>query len=142
MQYGLTLPDRQDWLSLITPIMQNALGHSIAQTNFRRISEADAFLAVLNTQPPDETVATELGIAFGMGKIVFLLHEESLRASTKGRYPLNPALFTRLPGGQGWRNWYFTSIDSITGTDSPLFSGATDAFEHKWADIPHLRLFP
>ena len=91
----------------------------IGQADLRDTREADAIFAVVNGVPPDEGVMVELGIAVALGKPTFLFRDDFRRATDSEEYPLNLMLFTGMPR-QGWRDYYYTSIDEIGAPEKAL----------------------
>ena len=61
----------------------------------------------------------ELGIAVALGKPTFLFRDDFRRATDSEEYPLNLMLFTGMPR-QGWRDYYYTSIEEIGAPDKAL----------------------
>ena len=61
----------------------------------------------------------ELGIAVALGKPTFLFRDDFRRATDSEEYPLNLMLFTGMPR-QGWRDYYYTSIDEIGAPEKAL----------------------
>ena len=93
--------------------------HRIGQADLRDVRDADAVFAVVNGVPPDEGVMVELGIAIALGKPTFLFRDDFRRATDSEEYPLNLMLFTGMPR-QGWRGYYYTSIEEIAAPDKAL----------------------
>ena len=93
--------------------------YGIGQADLRDAREADAVFAVVNGVPPDEGVMVELGIAVALGKPTFLFRDDFRRATDSEEYPLNLMLFTGMPR-QGWRDYYYTSIEEIGAPDKAL----------------------
>ena len=93
--------------------------YRIGQDDLRDAREADAIFAVVNGVPPDEGVMVELGIAVALGKPTFLFRDDFRRATDSEEYPLNLMLFTGMPR-QGWRDYYYTSIDEIGAPEKAL----------------------
>ena len=93
--------------------------YRIGQDDLSDAREADAIFAVVNGVPPDEGVMVELGIAVALGKPTFLFRDDFRRATDSEEYPLNLMLFTGMPR-QGWRDYYYTSIDEIGATEKAL----------------------
>ena len=93
--------------------------YRIGQADLRDVREADAIFAVVNGVPPDEGVMVELGIAVALGKPTFLFRDDFRRATDSEEYPLNLMLFTGMPR-QGWRDYYYTSIEEIGAPDKAL----------------------
>ena len=93
--------------------------YRIGQDDFRDTRDADAIFAVVNGVPPDEGVMVELGMAIALGKPTFLFRDDFRRATDSEEYPLNLMLFTGMPR-QGWRDYYYTSIDEIGAPDKAL----------------------
>ena len=93
--------------------------YRIGQADLRDTREADAIFAVVNGVPPDEGVMVELGIAVALGKPTFLFRDDFRRATDSEEYPLNLMLFTGMPR-QGWRDYYYTSIDEIGAPEKAL----------------------
>ena len=93
--------------------------YRIGQADLRDAREADAIFAVVNGVPPDEGVMVELGIAIALGKPTFLFRDDFRRATDSEEYPLNLMLFTGMPR-QGWRDYYYTSIEEIGAPDKAL----------------------
>ena len=93
--------------------------HRIGQADLRDVRDADAVFAVVNGVPPDEGVMVELGIAIALGKPTFLFRDDFRRATDSEEYPLNLMLFTGMPR-QGWRDYYYTSIEEIGAPDKAL----------------------
>ena len=86
--------------------------YRIGQADKRDTRDADSIFAVVNGVPPDEGVMVELGIAVALGKPTFLFRDDFRRATDSDEYPLNLMLFTGMPR-QGWRDYYYTSIEEI-----------------------------
>ena len=93
--------------------------YGIGQADLRDVRDADAVFAVVNGVPPDEGVMVELGIAVALGKPTFLFRDDFRRATDSEEYPLNLMLFTGMPR-QGWRDYYYTSIEEIGAPDKAL----------------------
>ena len=93
--------------------------YRIGQADFRDVRDSDAIFAVVNGVPPDEGVMVELGMATALGKPTFLFRDDFRRATDSEEYPLNLMLFTGLPE-QGWRDYYYTSVEEITAPDKAL----------------------
>ena len=93
--------------------------YGIGQADLRDVRDADAVFAVVNGVPPDEGVMVELGIAIALGKPTFLFRDDFRRATDSEEYPLNLMLFTGMPR-QGWRDYYYTSIEEIGAPDKAL----------------------
>ena len=93
--------------------------YRIGQADLRDVRDADAVFAVVNGVPPDEGVMVELGIAVALGKPTFLFRDDFRRATDSDEYPLNLMLFTGMPR-QGWRDYYYTSIEEIGAPDKAL----------------------
>ena len=93
--------------------------YRIGQADFRDVRDSDAIFAVVNGVPPDEGVMVELGMAIALGKPTFLFRDDFRRATDSEEYPLNLMLFTGLPE-QGWRNYYYTSVEEIAAPDKAL----------------------
>ena len=93
--------------------------YRIGQDDLSDAREADAIFAVVNGVPPDEGVMVELGIAVALGKPTFLFRDDFRRATDSEEYPLNLMLFTGMPR-QGWRDYYYTSIDEIGAPEKAL----------------------
>ncbi len=93
--------------------------YGIGQADLRDAREADAVFAVVNGVPPDEGVMVELGIAIALGKPTFLFRDDFRRATDSEEYPLNLMLFTGMPR-QGWRDYYYTSIEEVGAPDKAL----------------------
>ena len=93
--------------------------YGIGQADLRDVRDADATFAVVNGVPPDEGVMVELGIAVALGKPTFLFRDDFRRATDSEEYPLNLMLFTGMPR-QGWRDYYYTSIDEIGAPEKAL----------------------
>ena len=93
--------------------------YRIGQADLRDVRDADAVFAVVNGVPPDEGVMVELGIAVALGKPTFLFRDDFRRATDSEEYPLNLMLFTGMPR-QGWRDYYYTSIEEIGAPDKAL----------------------
>ena len=93
--------------------------YGIGQADLRDVRDADAVFAVVNGVPPDEGVMVELGIAISLGKQTFLFRDDFRRATDSEEYPLNLMLFTGMPR-QGWRDYYYTSIDEIGAPEKAL----------------------
>ena len=93
--------------------------YRIGQADKRDTRDADSIFAVVNGVPPDEGVMVELGIAVALGKPTFLFRDDFRRATDSDEYPLNLMLFTGMPR-QGWRDYYYTSIEEIGAPDKAL----------------------
>ena len=93
--------------------------YRIGQADLSDVREADAIFAVVNGVPPDEGVMVELGIAVALGKPTFLFRDDFRRATDSEEYPLNLMLFTGMPH-EGWRDYYYTSIEEIGAPDKAL----------------------
>ena len=93
--------------------------YRIGQKDYRDVVESDATFAVVNGVPPDEGVMVELGMAIALKKPTFLFRDDFRRATDSEEYPLNLMLFTGMPQ-QGWRDYYYTSVEEITSTDKAL----------------------
>lgn len=93
--------------------------YRIGQADFRDVRDSDAIFAVVNGVPPDEGVMVELGMAIALGKPTFLFRDDFRRATDSEEYPLNLMLFTGLPD-QGWRDFYYTSVEEIAAPDKAL----------------------
>lgn len=97
----------------------------IGQADFEDVREADAIFAVVNGAPPDEGVMVELGMAIALGKPTFLFRDDFRRVTDSENYPLNLMLFTGLPR-EGWRNWYYESIEALGDSEKALARWASD----------------
>ena len=93
--------------------------YRIGQADFRDVRDVDAIFAVVNGVPPDEGVMVELGMAIALGKPTFLFRDDFRRATDSEEYPLNLMLFTGMPQ-DGWRDYYYTSLDEIRSPDKAL----------------------
>ena len=98
--------------------------YRIGQADFRDVRDSDAIFAVVNGVPPDEGVMVELGMAIALGKPTFLFRDDFRRATDSEEYPLNLMLFTGLPE-QGWRDYYYMSVEEITAPDKALAKWAS-----------------
>ena len=100
-------------------ISEPGWAYRIGQADFRDVRESDAIFAVVNAVPPDEGVMVELGMAIALGKPTFLFRDDFRRVTDSEEYPLNLMLFTGLPE-QGWRDYYYTSVEEITTPQKAL----------------------
>ena len=91
----------------------------VGQKDFGDVVDSDATFAVVNGVPPDEGVMVELGMAIALGKPTFLFRDDFRRVTDSGQYPLNLMLFTGLPE-EGWRDFYYTSVEEITSPEKAL----------------------
>jgi nucleoside 2-deoxyribosyltransferase len=91
----------------------------VGQKDFRDVVDSDATFAVVNGVPPDEGVMVELGMAIALGKPTFLFRDDFRNVVESAEYPLNLMLFTGLPE-QGWRDYYYTSMEEITSPEKAL----------------------
>ena len=93
--------------------------YRVGQADFRDVAGSDATFAIVNGVPPDEGVMVELGMAIALGKPTFLFRDDFRRATDSEEYPLNLMLFTGMPG-EGWLDYYYTSVEEITDSDKAL----------------------
>ena len=93
--------------------------YRIGQKDFADVVNSDGIFAVVNGVPPDEGVMVELGMAIALGKPTFLFRDDFRRATDSEEYPLNLMLFTGMPE-DGWRDYYYTSLDEITAPEKAL----------------------
>ncbi len=100
--------------------------YRIGQADFQDVALADAIFAVVNGVPPDEGVMVELGMAIALGKPTFLFRDDFRRVVDSEQYPLNLMLFTGLPN-EGWRDYYYTSVEEIGSPEKALARWAKDA---------------
>ncbi len=100
--------------------------YRVAQQCLHDVGEADAVFAIVNGMPPDEGVMVELGVAFALGKPVFLYRDDFRRCTDSDHYPLNLMVFAGLPQ-QGWQAYWHDSLASITATDKALATWAQAA---------------
>ena len=98
---------------------QAGWAYRIGQKDYRDVRESDATFAVVNGVPPDEGVMVELGMAIALNKPTFLFRDDFRRATDSEEYPLNLMLFTGMPQ-DGWRAYYYTSVEEITAPDKAL----------------------
>ena len=99
--------------------LETGWAYRIGQADFRDVAESDAIFAVVNGVPPDEGVMVELGMAIALAKPTFLFRDDFRRVVDSEQYPLNLMLFTGLPE-QGWRDYFYTSVDEITSPEKAL----------------------
>ena len=99
--------------------LKEGWAYQIGQSDFRDVVAADAIFAVVNGVPPDEGVMVELGMAIAFNKPTFLFRDDLRRVVESEQYPLNLMLFTGLPQ-EGWRHYYYTSIDEIASPEKAL----------------------
>ena len=99
--------------------------YQIGQADFRDVRDSDAIFAVVNGVPPDEGVMVELGMAIALGRPTFLFRDDFRRATDSEEYPLNLMVFTGLPE-QGWRDFYYTSVEEIAAPEKALARWASD----------------
>ena len=93
--------------------------YGVAQQCLRDVREADALFAVVNGTPPDEGVMVELGVAYALGKPVFLFRDDFRRCTDSDHYPLNLMVYAGLPP-QGWEKFVYSSIASLSDPDKAL----------------------
>ncbi len=105
---------------------QEGWAYQVGQLDYSDVVESDATFAIVNGVPPDEGVMIELGMAIALKKPTFLFRDDFRRASESDQYPLNLMLFTGLPKN-GWRDYYYTSVNEITSPDKALA---------RWASTP------
>ena len=98
----------------------------MAQQCLNDVGEADAVFAIVNGTPPDEGVMVELGVAFALGKPVFLFRDDFRRCTDSDHYPLNLMVFAGLPE-QGWEAYVYESMASIGDSSKALA---------QWAESP------
>ena len=98
--------------------------YRIGQADFRDVRDSDAIFAVVNAVPPDEGVMVELGMAIALDKPTFLFRDDFRRVTDSEEYPLNLMLFTGLPE-QGWRDFYYTSVEEIADPNKALAKWAS-----------------
>ncbi|MCY4640449.1 MAG: nucleoside 2-deoxyribosyltransferase [Chloroflexi bacterium] len=98
----------------------------IGRADLEDVRAADAIFAVVNGVPPDEGVMVELGAAIALGKPTFLFRDDFRRATDSESYPLNLMLFTGLPR-EGWRDWYYESVEGITDPEKALARWALES---------------
>jgi nucleoside 2-deoxyribosyltransferase len=99
--------------------LQEGWAYRVGQKDFQDVVESDAIFAVVNGIPPDEGVMVELGMAIALGKPTFLFRDDFRNVVESAEYPLNLMLFTGLPE-QGWRDYYYTSMEEITSPEKAL----------------------
>ena len=99
--------------------LQEGWAYRVGQKDFQDVVESDAIFAVVNGIPPDEGVMVELGMAIALGKPTFLFRDDFRNVVESEEYPLNLMLFTGLPE-QGWRDYYYTSMEEITSLEKAL----------------------
>ena len=99
--------------------LQEGWAYRVGQKDFQDVVESDAIFAVVNGIPPDEGVMVELGMAIALGKPTFLFRDDFRNVVESEEYPLNLMLFTGLPE-QGWRDYYYTSMEEITSPEKAL----------------------
>ena len=99
--------------------LKEGWAYQVGRSDLRDVVAADAIFAVVNGVPPDEGVMVELGMAIAFGKPTFLFRDDLRRVVESEQYPLNLMLFTGLPE-EGWRNYYYTSIDEIASPEKAL----------------------
>lgn len=99
--------------------LKEGWAYEVGRSDLRDVVAADAIFAVVNGVPPDEGVMVELGMAIAFGKPTFLFRDDLRRVVESEQYPLNLMLFTGLPE-EGWRNYYYTSIDEIASPEKAL----------------------
>ena len=93
--------------------------YQVACADVRDVEQADGFFAIVNGTPPDEGVMVELGVAFALGKPVFLFRDDFRRCTDSDHYPLNLMAFAGLPE-QGWEAYMHASIASIGDSSKAL----------------------
>jgi nucleoside 2-deoxyribosyltransferase len=98
---------------------QPGTAYEVAMQDRRDVEQADGFFAIVNGNPPDEGVMIELGIAIALNKPIFLFRDDFRRCTDSDDYPLNLMLFCGLPK-EGWRDFYYESVDSLTDPDRSL----------------------
>ena len=99
--------------------LEEGWAYRVGQKDFQDVVESDAIFAVVNGIPPDEGVMVELGMAIALGKPTFLFRDDFRNVVESEEYPLNLMLFTGLPE-QGWRDYYYTSMEEITSPEKAL----------------------
>ena len=100
-------------------LQQPGWAYGVAQQCLRDVREADALFAVVNGTPPDEGVMVELGVAYALGKPVFLFRDDFRRCTDSDHYPLNLMVYAGLPP-QGWEKFVYSSIASLSDPDKAL----------------------
>ena len=98
---------------------QPGWAYGVAQQCLQDVREADGLFAIVNGTPPDEGVMVELGVAFALGKPVFLFRDDFRRCTDSDHYPLNLMAFAGLPE-QGWEAYMHASIASISDSSKAL----------------------
>ena len=76
---------------------QPGWAYGVAQQCLQDVREADGLFAIVNGTPPDEGVMVELGVAFALGKPVFLFRDDFRRCTDSDHYPLNLMAVAGLP---------------------------------------------
>ena len=107
-------------------LLEPGWAYQVGRKDFQDVVHSSATFAVVNGVPPDEGVMVELGMAIALGKPTFLFRDDFRRAADSREYPLNLMLFTGLPE-EGWRDFYYTSVEEITSPEKALA---------KWASRP------
>ena len=96
--------------------------YSLGQEDFVHIAQAGAIFVMIRSNPPDEGVMVELGIAIALGKPTFLFQDVTRRTLVDEEYPLNLKLFAGIPR-DAWRDHYYTSMEDITAPGKALADG-------------------
>ena len=86
--------------------------YDVARSNFHDLKECDCIFAIVNGNPPDEGVMSELGIAIALKKEIFLFRDDFRNCSDSNQYPLNLMLFLGLPK-DNWEKYYLESLEDI-----------------------------
>jgi nucleoside 2-deoxyribosyltransferase len=100
-------------------ISSKGWAYEVGQKDYSDVRESDATFAIVNGTPPDEGVMVELGMAIALQKPTFLFRDDFRRCTDSEEYPLNLMLFAGLPR-DGWRDYFYTSVDEIRAPDKAL----------------------
>ncbi|MGC6483084.1 MAG: nucleoside 2-deoxyribosyltransferase [Synechococcus sp.] len=100
-------------------VNQPGWAYGVAQQCLRDVRDADGVFAIVNGTPPDEGVMVEVGMAFALGKPVFLFRDDFRRCTDSDHYPLNLMVFAGLPE-HGWEAYVHESVASIADPHKAL----------------------
>lgn len=94
--------------------------HAIGQRDREGVQRTDGVLAVVDGCPPDEGVMVEIGMAIAWDKPVFFFRGDRRQCTDSSVYPLNLMLFTGLPPGDIWKDYWYTEIEDLSNPNKAL----------------------